>query len=200
MKQFFASVLIALALAPTPAFADAVPGKPAPTFEAKDANGKAVKLGDYSGKWVVLEWFNKDCPYVRKHYGSKNMQTLQADYTKKGVIWLTVNSSATGKQGHTSPEETLKVAKAEGSNATTTLLDHDGKIGKAYGAKTTPHMFVIDPKGLVVYAGAIDDNDSSNPETIKAAKNYVRAALDAGMEGKKIETATARPYGCGVKY
>ncbi|RYZ75963.1 MAG: thioredoxin family protein [Proteobacteria bacterium] len=200
MKLLALSILTALSLSPVLAQADAVPGKPAPAFEGKDASGKVQKLGDYAGKWVVLEWFNKDCPYVRKHYGAKNMQALQAEYTKKNVVWLTVNSSADGKQGHTSPAETLKVAKEEGSAATAVILDGDGKIGKLYGAKTTPHMFVIDPKGMVVYAGGIDDNDSSDAAVIPKSKNYVRAALDAGMAGKKIETATARPYGCSVKY
>lgn len=190
----------ALSLSASLAFAAAEPGKPAPTFEVKDANGKVQKLSDYSGKWVVLEWFNKDCPYVKKHYGSGNMQNLQKTITGKGVTWLTVNSSAKGKQGYTDAPESLKVAKERNAVPTAILLDSDGKVGKAYGAKTTPHMYVIDPKGVVVYAGAIDDNDSSDPKVIEKSKNYVTAALDAAMNGKKVETASSRPYGCSVKY
>lgn len=182
------------------AAAEAVPGKPAPAFEAKDATGKVQKLSDYAGKWVVLEWFNKDCPYVQKHYGSGNMQSLQKTYSDKGVVWLSVNSSAKGKEGYTEPSEAVKVAKEEKSNALAVLLDPTGVVGKAYGAKTTPHMFVVDPKGMVVYAGAIDDNDSSDPSVIAKSKNFVAAALDQGMTGKKIEIASKKPYGCGTKY
>lgn len=198
--KFFVAALIALSLVPQISKAEAVPGKPAPYFDVKDAKGKSHKLSDYAGRWTVLEWFNKDCPYVKKHYGAKNMQMLQADFVAKGVVWLTVNSSATGKQGYTTPEETLKVAKDNGSSASALLIDTDGKMGKAYGAKTTPHMFVIDPKGVVVYAGAIDNNDSSDPATIKGSVNYVKDALNQGMSGKKIEMASSRPYGCAVKY
>ena len=182
------------------AISGAVPGKLAPAFETKDATGKTQKLSDYFGKWVVLEWFNKDCPYVKKHYGSGNMQSLQKTYTSKGVVWLSVNSSAKGKEGYTEPSEAVKVAKDEKSNASAVLLDPAGVVGKLFGSKTTPHMFVIDPKGIVVYAGAIDDNDSSDPSVIAKSKNYVAAALDQGMAGKKIEMSTSKPYGCGTKY
>ncbi len=195
-------ILISLAFLLSSHFAaaEAVPGKPAPAFETKDATGKAQKLSDYAGKWVVLEWFNKDCPYVKKHYGSGNMQALQKTYSDKGVVWLSVNSSAKGKEGYTEPSEAVKVAKDEKSNAAAVLLDPTGVVGKSYGAKTTPHMFVIDPKGMVVYAGAIDDNDSSDPSVIIKSKNFVAAALDQGMSGKKIEVASKKPYGCGTKY
>ena len=182
------------------ALAEAVAGKPAPTFEVTDAAGKTQKLSDYSGKWVVMEWYNKDCPYVKKHYGSNNMQTLQKTYTGKGVVWLTVNSSAKGKQGYTEGSEAVKVAKDSNSSATAVLLDSKGTVGSAYGAKTTPHMFVIDPKGMVVYAGAIDDNDSADAKVIPKSKNFVVAALDQGMSGQKIEVSSKKPYGCGVKY
>lgn len=195
-----ALVFLSLFVAGSIAWAEAVPGKLAPAFETAAADGKTHKLSDYAGKWVVMEWYNKDCPYVKKHYGSSNMQDLQKKYTGKGVIWLSVNSSAEGKEGYTDAKEAMKVAKDTKSNATAVLLDPTGVIGKAYGSKTTPHMFVIDPKGTVVYAGAIDDNNSSDPKVIAKSKNYVAAALDAGMENKKIETTSTKPYGCGTKY
>lgn len=180
--------------------AEAIPGQKAPEFSVKDANGKLQKLGDYAGKWVVLEWFNKDCPYVKKHYGAGNMQKLQQNYASKGVSWLTVISSAKGKQGYLEPKDALSVVKEKKSAASAMLLDVDGKMGKAYGAKATPHMFVIDPKGNVAYAGAIDDNDSSDAAVIAKSKNYVATALDAGMAGKSIETKATDAYGCGIKY
>lgn len=196
------NMILALVLFATPAlaFAAAEPGKAAPKFEVADANGKTFKTADLKGKWVVLEWFNKDCPYVKKHYGSGNMQKLQAEFTQKGVQWLTVISSAKGKQGYLTPAETLKESASQKSAATATLIDDSGRMGKAYGAKTTPHMFVINPEGKVVYAGAIDDNDSSDPEVIPSSKNYVKAALEAGMAGKPVEVASTRAYGCSVKY
>lgn len=199
MKKLFLFLFFAV-LIPTLGFAEATPGKPAPAFEVKDAHGTTQKLSDYSGKWLVLEWFNKDCPFVKKHYGSGNMQKLQKTYTDKGVVWLSIVSSAKGKQGYVEPNEALKMMAANKSAATTLLLDVDGTMGKAYGAKTTPHMFVIDPKGMVVYAGAIDDNDSSDPAVIASSKNYVQLALDSAMAGKKVDVVSTRSYGCGVKY
>lgn len=184
----------------SPLLAEAVPGKAAPAFEVKDANGKVQKLADYKGKWVVLEWFNKDCPFVKKHYGSNNMQKIQKTYTDKGVVWLTVNSSAKGKQGFADGKQALADAKERNASPSAILLDSEGTVGKAYGAKTTPHMFVINPAQEIAYAGAIDDNDSSDPKVIEKSQNYVAAALDAGMAGKPIATASSRPYGCGVKY
>lgn len=183
-----------------PALAEIKVDAPAPVFTETDASGKSHSLKDFAGKWVVLEWFNKDCPYVKKHYGAKNMQELQKAYTSKGVVWLTVNSSAPGKQGHQSPDETLAEMKANGSAATAVLLDTDGNMGKAYGAKTTPHMYVINPQGQVVYMGAIDDNDSANPSVIPKSKNHVREALDLAMAGKPVAVKTTKPYGCSVKY
>lgn len=180
--------------------AAATPGQPAPAFEVKDATGKTQKLSDYAGKWVVLEWTNKDCPYVKKHYDSGNMQKLQKSYTAKGAVWLSVLSSAKGKQGYLEPTEALKNAQDKGAAPSAVLMDTKGELGNLYGAKTTPHMFVIDPKGLIAYAGGIDDNDSSDSAVIPKSKNFVSMALDSGMAGKKIETASARPYGCGVKY
>jgi peroxiredoxin len=192
--------LLVSVFASTVAFADATPGSVAPAFETADIHGKSVKLADYAGKWVVLEWFNKDCPFVKKHYGSGNMQKLQKTYTGKGVVWLSILSSAKGKEGYTDAAASLKVFKDKKSAASDFLLDPSGTVGRAYGAKTTPHIFVINPEGNVVYAGAIDDNDSSDPAVIASSKNYVSAALDASLAGKAIETASTRPYGCGVKY
>lgn len=188
-------------LAPTLTMAAAVPGEPAPDFSETDARGEEHTLSDYEGEWLVLEWFNKDCPYVRKHYGSDNMQGLQAKYTEQGVTWLTVISSAPGKQGHLEPEEAETVAAMQNLNASAPfLLDTDGNMGKAYGAKATPHMFVINPQGEVVYAGAIDDNDSANPAVIPESNNYVASALDASMNGEAVKVASTRAYGCTVKY
>lgn len=181
-------------------FAAAEVGKTAPDFSVKDANGKEHSLKSSTGKWTVLEWYNKDCPYVKKHYESGNMQKIQKTYTGKGVNWLTVISSAEGKQGYLASADAIANAKSSGSAANAVLIDSNGDMGKAYGAKTTPHMYVIDPKGKLVYAGAIDDNDSSSADVIPKSKNYVVAALDAGMAGKPVEVFSSKPYGCGVKY
>jgi len=200
-RGFFAVAALAgmMALMPNPAAAVTV-GEKAPAFTAKTADGSEVKLSDYAGKVVVLEWFNKGCPFVRKHYDSANMQTLQKEYTAKDVIWLTVNSSAEGKQGYETAEEALKTVETEGAAPTHVVLDADGSIGKIYDAKTTPHMFVIDKEGTLVYAGAIDDTPSVKTEDIKTAKNYVRAALDALAAGEAIADASTKAYGCAVKY
>jgi peroxiredoxin len=200
MKQLFAGIAAALLMAPLFVHAEAVVGKPAPAFDAKDANGKSQSLAANKGKWIVLEWFNKDCPYVKKHYNGGNMQKLQKDYTAKGVVWFSVLSSAKGKEGYTDAATTLKVAAEKKSAATATILDPSGVMGKAYGAKTSPHMFIINPEGNVVYAGAIDDNDSSDAAVIPKSKNYVSAALDEALAGKPVTVATSRPYGCSVKY
>lgn len=181
-------------------FADAEVGKNAPDFKVKDATGKEHTLKGHAGHWTVLEWYNKDCPYVKKHYESGNMQKIQKGYTGKGAHWLTVISSAQGKQGYLAPTDAVSNFKSAGAGNTAVLIDEDGAMGKAYGAKTTPHMYVIDPKGKLVYAGAIDDNDSSSPDVIAKSKNYVAAALDAGMAGKAVEVSSSKPYGCSVKY
>lgn len=198
MKTLLSSLFL-LCLAPL-ALADARVDATAPAFEVKDATGKTHKLSDYNDKWLVLEWYNKDCPFVKKHYESGNMQKIQTAYTAKGVKWLSVISSVKDAQGYLEPAAAVANAKATGSGATAVLLDTDGKMGKAFGAKTTPHMFVINPKGVVVYAGAIDNNDSANPAVIASSKNYVVAALDAALTNKPIETKTSKPYGCSVKY
>lgn len=182
-------------------FAEAVPGSKAPNFSLTDAAGNLHQLSDYKESYLVLEWFNKDCPYVKKHYGSNNMQNLQAQYLSKGVNWLTIISSAEGKQGYLSQEQALAQAKLHGlASSAAFLLDSKGDVGRAYGAKTTPHMFIIDPKGIVVYAGAIDDNDSANPAHIATSRNYVSAALDALLAGQPVSIKASRPYGCSIKY
>jgi peroxiredoxin len=175
-------------------------GKPAPAFSLVDTQGKTNALADFKGKYVVLEWSNYDCPFVKKHYGSGNMQKLQKDYAAKGVAWLTINSSAAGKQGNYPPEKWNEMIKEKGSAATAVLLDPDGKVGRLYGAKSTPHMFVINPDGVLIYMGAIDDQPSFDPATVKTAKNYVQLALDAALAGKPVETPSTQPYGCSVKY
>ncbi|WP_444902096.1 thioredoxin family protein [Microbulbifer sp. SSSA007] len=181
--------------------ATAVPGEKAPDFSVVDAQGDKHSLADYAGQWLVIEWFNKDCPYVKKHYGSGNMQFLQKKYTEQDVRWLTVISSAEGKQGYLEPAEALSVAKTHNLSASRPfLLDTSGEMGRAFGAKTTPHMFIINPEGKVVYAGAIDDNDSANPSVIANSHNYVSAALDASLKGKVVPRSSSRAYGCSVKY
>ena len=192
---------VALFALPALAMAVAVPGEKAPDFSEVDAKGETRSLQDYKGQWLVLEWFNKDCPYVKKHYGSGNMQALQKKYTSEEINWLTVISSAKGKQGYLEPAQALEVAESHNLSASAPfLLDADGSMGRAYGAKTTPHMFIINPEGKVVYAGAIDDNDSANPAVIPQSANYVAAALDASLNGGDVAVASSRAYGCSVKY
>ncbi|MFT4253190.1 MAG: redoxin domain-containing protein [Caulobacter sp.] len=182
-------------LAPTLALA-----APAPAFTAKDIDGKTRSLAEFKGKTVVLEWVNEGCPYVKKHY-SGNMQGLQQAATADGVVWLSVASSAPGKQGYFPDGETAKTwMKAKGAKPTTLLLDSDGVIATAYKAKTTPHMFVIDPAGQVVYQGAIDDKPSNKVEDIAGARNYVAAALSDLKAGRKVAVPASQPYGCAVKY
>ena len=175
-------------------------GNAAPDFTGTDSNGKTHKLSDYRGKYVVLEWTNNGCPYTQKHYESGNMQALQKEWTDKGVVWLTVLSSAPGEQGYmTALQENAYVGK-ERAAPTAAILDSTGTIGHAYEAKTTPHMFVIDPSGKLIYAGAIDDHATTDPEDIKSSKNYVSDALNESMAGKTVATSYTRPYGCSVKY
>lgn len=176
-----------------------VSAKP-PLFTAKNIEGAEFSLDQYKGKWVVLEWFNKGCPFVKKHYKSNNMQNLQKKYIDKGVVWITIISSAENKQGHESEADTKKTAQLWNSNPTHIVRDVSGTIGQSYIAKTTPHMYIISPDQKLVYQGAIDDNSSSNPEDIKTAKNYVAMALDEGLAGKEITVKKSKPYGCSVKY
>jgi peroxiredoxin len=175
-------------------------GSAAPNFSLPDAKGKTHSLTDLKGKWVVLEWFNPECPFVKKHYGSGNMQKLQQEYAGKGVTWLSINSSAPGKEGHLTADTAGKTLSDWKMNSTTLLLDPDGKAGQAFGAKNTPHMFIINPEGKVVYEGAIDSKPSPNPADIPESTNYVRVALDEGMAGKPISNPNTKPYGCSVKY
>ncbi|WP_374034722.1 redoxin domain-containing protein [Bdellovibrio bacteriovorus] len=191
---------LALTFTSTLAFADAKVGAPAPDFNVTDANGKTHKLSDYKGKYVVLEWYNKDCPYVRKHYDSKNMQNIQSEMTSKGIVWLSIISSAKGKQGYMPLADVVKNGTKEASKATAILVDENGKMGKAYGAKTTPHMYLIDPQGVLRYNGAIDSNDSADPATIASAENYIIRAVASAEKGEKIAKETSKPYGCSVKY
>lgn len=185
----------------TSAFAEAPElEKSVPDFTLKDTNGKIHKLADFKGKKVVLEWVNFECPFVRKHYDSGNMQKLQETETSKGVVWLAVVSSAKGKQGYYPPKEMNARLKKEKFKGTALVYDTDGKIGKAYGAKTTPNLFIIDGAGLLKYKGAIDDKDSTDVADVPTSKNYVTSAM-ADIEAKRmIGDSQTKPYGCGIKY
>lgn len=183
-----------------PAKAAVEVGAPAPAIEATDVNGNAFNLEDHKGKIVVLEWTNKDCPFVVKHYDSGNMQKLQKEAKAEGVEWVVINSSADGKQGHLSAEEAKALMSEQGSEPTTMILDEEGTIGHAYEAKTTPHMFVIDAEGKVAYAGAIDSDSSPRQEAIEGSENYVMAAIDSLKAGEEVATKSTAPYGCSVKY
>lgn len=201
-RETFLGILGALALAVSavPAQAAAVVGQPAPEFKLQDGSGKSHSLSSFKGKHVVLEWNNFDCPFVKKHYGSGNMQGVQSKYTARGVVWLTVNSSAAGKEGHLKPADVAAKLAERKAVPTAYLLDADGTVGRAYGARTTPHMFVIDPKGTLVYAGGIDDKPSTDAADIAGARNHVAAALDEALAGKPVSVPSSAPYGCSVKY
>ncbi|MCB0220429.1 MAG: thioredoxin family protein [Chrysiogenetes bacterium] len=201
MRQIRLPVLaLVFALAGAPPAMALKPGEPAPAFTLQSSTGQEISLADYLGKYVVLEWLNHGCPYVKKHYKSGNMQKLQKRYTEKGVVWLSVISSAPGKQGHGSPEETEAQRKARGSNASAVLIDESGAVGKKYGAKATPHMYVITPEGTLAYVGAIDDRPTTDLADVDGAKNYVADALDALLAGKPVATSATKAYGCSVKY
>ena len=191
--SLFSFLLVATALA-------ARIGEPAPDFTATDSNGKAQRLSDYKGKYVVLEWHNQGCPYTRKHYESGNMQRLQKEWTGKGVVWFTVISSAPGTQGYVTASAENDYVKKVNAVPTAVLLDPDGTVGHLYAAKTTPHMYIIDPKGVLIYNGAIDDHPTADQSDIPVSKNYVSLALGEAMSGKPIIDAATRPYGCSVKY
>jgi peroxiredoxin len=193
-------VAVIVSLSGAPAAAQAVVGQPAPAFTLTDSNGKPHSLDEFKGKVVVLEWWNHACPFVGKHYGSGNMQRLQKEWTSKGVAWITVSSSAAGKQGYVDGAQANAIMKEKAGAPTAVLLDHDGKVGRAYGAKTTPHMFVVDGKGTLVYAGGIDDKPSTDQSDVATAKNLVSMALAEVTAGKPVTTATSQPYGCSVKY
>ena len=174
--------------------------QPAPDFTGIDSNGGTHSLNQYRGKTVVLEWTNHDCPYVRKHYQSGNMQKLQKAATSDGIVWLSIISSAPGKQGHVSGAEANALTSQRNASPSAVILDEKGDIGRLYGAKTTPHMYIIDPKGTLVYMGGIDSIPSSNQADIDRATNYVSAALQSLKEGQVITDNVTRPYGCSVKY
>jgi len=201
--SLFAVAALAIGTLSAPGFAADEPatvGKTAPDFTLQDTNGTAHELSKLRGKFVVLEWFNDGCPFVKKHYNSNNMQKLQKEYTGKGVVWYSINSSAASKQGNHTAAEYNKILSDWKAEPTALLLDHDGKVGHLYGAKTTPDMYVIDKTGKLVYAGAIDDTPSVDPSDIPKSKNYVREALDEALQGKTVKVATTKSYGCSVKY
>ncbi len=201
MKRFAlcSVVATALALCQPQAWAARV-GERAPDFTGTDSNGKVHKLSDYGGKFVVLEWTNRGCPYTQKHYRSGNMQRLQHEWAARGVVWLTIISSAPGKQGYVTAEEENAYLKETNASPTAVLLDPTGAIGHLYDAKTTPQMYVINPAGVLVYDGAIDDRATTDTADIAGAKNYLSQALEEAMGGKPVSVATTRPYGCSVKY
>lgn len=195
-----AAIAAVWALAPLPAFADATVGKPAPAFTARDTGGKIVSLADYKGKHVVLEWVNPGCPFVQKHYDSANMQATQKEATAKGVVWLAVNSTATDADDYRPPGAMAQWMLQHKAAATATLMDADGKVGRAYGARTTPHMYIIDPAGTLVYAGAIDNKPTANVADVPGATNHVKVALSEALAGKAIAQPATRAYGCSIKY
>ena len=185
---------------PQAAIAAAPAGKSAPAFTLKDTAGRTRSLSQFKGRYVVIEWLNHDCPFVKAQYDSGNMQKLQRQARGKGVVWLSVASSATGKQGHYGASKANSLTRSKKAMPSAVLLDASGKVGRMYGAKTTPHMFVINPQGKVIYNGAIDNNPTTDKASIPAAKNYVMAALTQAKKGQKVGTMATQPYGCSVKY
>lgn len=204
MKKHLLSIAAIFALSAcgpeAPALASPPIGAAAPEFSLSSANGKPVSLAQFKGKTVVLEWNNPGCPYVKKHYESGNMQRTQAAARKDGVVWLSINSGAPGKQGHMSGAEAKAFVAAQKAQPSEYLLDPQGIAGKSYGAVTTPHMFIVDPAGRLAYAGAIDDKPTADQADIASARNHVLAALGELKAGKKVSVASSRPYGCSVKY
>ena len=175
-------------------------GETAPAFTANATTGQGVSLADQRGKIVVLEWTNHECPYVRKHYESGNMQSLQKEITAQGVVWLTLISSSPGTQGYVTAKQADELTVSRKASPTAVLLDPTGVVGKSYGATNTPHMYLIDKAGLLVYAGAIDDRPTTRRADIQGAHNYVRAALEDMTAGRAVQTPVTRAYGCTVKY
>lgn len=175
-------------------------GEPAPDFQAASADGNLVRLSDYVGKYVVLEWTNEGCPFVQKHYRSGNMQSLQGEFTARDVVWLTVFSSADGQQGHVDAAGAKAFKFKYNAASSGLLLDGDGKLGQLYAAKTTPNMYVVNPKGTLIYKGAIDDTPSADVSDIPGSTNYVKTALNEALVGKPVSTPVSKPYGCSIKY
>ena len=198
LRRVFLSLAL-LAAAPLPALAQ-VPGQPAPAFTLTDLDGRKVALADLRGKYVVLEWTNPSCPFVQKHYGSGNMQSLQKRFTAEGVVWIVINSTAASHPEYLKPAEQKVWLQKQGAAASIAALDADGTVGRAYGAKTTPHMYVIDPNGMLLYAGAIDDKRSANPADVKIANNYVVQAFTELRAGKAVSAPSTQAYGCTIKY
>ena len=194
-----AALVVALSAASVGAWATAVVGQPAPAFQAPDLQGRSVSLSDFKGKTVVLEWHNFGCPFVQKHYKSNNMQALQKKYGAE-LVWLTINSTHAGHQDYQAPAVLEKELARFGAAPTRFLMDESGEVGKAYGAKVTPHMYVIDPTGKVVYNGAIDDKRSANPDDVKTSRNLLVAALEDMRAGRPVANAVNVPYGCTIKY
>ncbi len=199
MKSILLLPVLTLALNLS-AFAAVEPGETAPDFTLKDSKGNSQKLSSFSGKFVVLEWMNSECPFVKKHYSIGNMQSLQKEYTGKGVVWLSIISSAPGKQGYCTGPQAEANTKDQKASPTAVLLDPSGEVGQMYGAKTTPHMFVINPEGKLIYMGAIDSIRSPNSSDCAKADNYIRQTLDAALAGKPVPTPETKSYGCSVKY
>jgi peroxiredoxin len=200
MKTLTSICALGLLALPVLAASSATVGQAAPAFSVADSSGKTVSLADFKGRTVVLEWVNPGCPYVRKHYDSANMQATQKAATAGNVVWLAVNSTHPSQSDYKKPAEMATWMQQQKAAATHTLMDSDGKVGKAYGARTTPHMYIVDAKGTLAYAGGIDDKPSANPADVKTAKNHVSAALADIAAGKPVAQATTRPYGCSVKY
>lgn len=201
MKRKLLTALLTLAASAALFAADSpAVGTAAPDFSLTDSKGKTQSVAQYKGKYVVLEWFNPDCPFVKKHYGSGNMQKLQEEFIGKGVVWLSIDSSAPGMEGNLSPEQANAKMAEWKTKQTALLLDPDGKAGRTYGAKNTPQMFVINPEGKIIYEGAIDSKPSPNAADIASSTNYVKVALDESLAGKTVTTPSSRPYGCSVKY
>jgi len=198
LRTLLSTSLLLLAAATAGTAASLSTGEPAPNFTLPDTGGTEHSLEDFRGKYVVLEWLNHGCPFVRAHYGSGNMQALQERWTDEDVVWLSIVSSAPGKQGHHPPAEADRLTESKGAAPTAVLLDPEGRVGRAYAARTTPHMFVIGPEGRLLYQGAIDDDPRvREPGT---ATNYVTAALEAARSGGSVAVESTRPYGCSVKY
>ena len=200
LKRFFQIPLIITVLYACGSSASLRVGEPAPGFDGMDTGGNVHRLADYRGKTVVLEWTNHDCPYVRKHYGAGNMQEQQREAAAQGVVWLSIISSAPGKQGHVSPEDADELTRTRNAAPRAVILDSEGKIGRAYNAKTTPHMFIIDETGVLVYMGGMDSISTANPDDIPQATQYIRVALQELAADKPVSTPVTKPYGCSVKY
>lgn len=200
LTAFVFSFMATILALPHGAQAMPVVGEPAPAFTATDSHGNTHSLSDFAGQTVILEWTNHECPYVVKHYDSGNMQDMQRETTEQGMVWLTINSSDVGKQGHVSPEKANELWAAHEAASTAYLFDTDGTIGRAYDAKTTPHMYIIDEDGILRYMGAIDDNSSARIETVETAHNHVRAALADLAAGNEVQVSSTQAYGCTIKY